>query len=160
MRTAFDFTPLLRSSIGFDRILEALEATRRVEPIDKWPPYDIVKSGEDDYRITMAAAGFTQDDLHVMQEHNVLVVSGEKAGGDDGQYEYQHRGITGRAFQRRFKLADHVKVIDASLVNGLLTVGLKRELPEEMKPRCIAVASGRALPKVEAEQVKAEKSAA
>lgn len=158
MRTTFDLTPLYRSSIGFDRVLDALEAASRVESIDKWPPYNIAKIGEDDYRITMAVAGFTQDDVTVTQERNMLVVSGEKTGEDNGQY--LHRGINGRAFQRRFELADHVKVSDASLVNGLLTIELKRELPEEMKPRRIAVVSTGSPPKVETKRIEAGKQAA
>lgn len=116
MRTAFDFSPLFRSSIGFDRMLSALEAASRVETIDNWPPYDIAKTGEDDYRITMAVAGFSQDDLALTQEQNMLMVSGQKAFEDSG--DYLHRGIAGRSFQRRFELADHVKVVGASLVNG------------------------------------------
>ncbi|TFE93535.1 molecular chaperone Hsp20, partial [Shinella sumterensis] len=133
MRTNLDFSPLFRSSIGFDRMLNALEAASRVESIDNWPPYDIIKTGEDDYRIAMAVAGFTQDELTITQEQNMLFVAGQKANDDNQQY--LHRGIAGRSFQRRFELADHVKVVGAGLVNGLLTVDLKREIPEEMKPR-------------------------
>jgi len=158
MRTTFDFTPLFRSSIGFDRILSALEAASRVETIDNWPPYDIAKTGEDDYRITMAVAGFAQDELTITQEQNMLVVSGQKAGEDNSQY--LHRGIAARTFQRRFELADHVKVVGASLVNGLLTIDLKREVPEEMKPRKIQIAAGEALPKVGTRQIEADKQAA
>jgi molecular chaperone IbpA len=158
MRTTFDFTPLFRSSIGFDRMLNALDAASRVEQIDTWPPYDIVKTGEDDYRITMAVAGFSQDQLAVTQEQNMLMVSGQKAGEDNGQY--LHRGIAGRAFQRRFELADHVKVTSASLMNGLLTIDLKRELPEEMKPRRIEIAAGKALPEIETRKIGSEKRAA
>jgi molecular chaperone IbpA len=158
MRTTFDFTPLYRSSIGFDRVLDALEAASRVESIDKWPPYNIAKIGEDDYRITMAVAGFNQDELTVTQEQNMLVVSGEKTGEDNGQY--LHRGIDGRAFQGRFELADHVKVSDAGLVNGLLTIELKRELPDEMKPRRIAIVSTGSLPKLETKRIDAGKQAA
>lgn len=158
MRTTFDFSPLFRSSIGFDRMLNALEAASRVESFDNWPPYDIAKTGEDDYRITMAVAGFSQDELAVTQEQNMLMVSGQKTG-EDGSH-YLHRGIAGRAFQRRFELADHVRVEGASLVNGLLTIDLKREIPEEMKPRRIEIATGKALPKVEARQIEAEKQAA
>ena len=158
MRTTFDFTPLFRSSIGFDRMLNALEAASRVESIDNWPPYDIAKLGEDDYRITMAVAGFGESDLTITQEQNMLLVSGQKAGEDAG--EYLHRGIAGRAFQRRFELADHVKVGGASLTNGLLTIDLKREIPEEMKPRRIEIAAGEALPKVTTRQIEAEKQAA
>jgi molecular chaperone IbpA len=158
MRTTFDFTPLFRSSVGFDRMLDALEAASRIESIDNWPPYDIAKTGEDDYRITMAVAGFAPDDLTLTQEQNLLKVSGQKAGGDDGQY--LHRGIAGRAFQRRFELADYVKVTGASLENGLLTVDLKRELPEEMKPRRVEIAPGKAPPRVGTKQIEAEKRAA
>lgn len=158
MRTTFDFTPLFRSSIGFDRMLNALETANRVETIDNWPPYDIAKTDEDDYRITMAVAGFSQEELTIIQEQNMLMVSGQKSAEDNGQY--LHRGIAGRSFQRRFELADHVKVVEAGLVNGLLTIDLKREVPEEMKPRRIDIAAGEALPKVETKQIETEKRAA
>jgi molecular chaperone IbpA len=158
MRTNLDFSPLFRSSIGFDRMLNALEAASRIETIDNWPPYDIVKIGEDDYRIAMAVAGFSQDELTIIQEQNMLVVSGQKANGEDVQY--LHRGIAGRSFQRRFELADHVKVVDAGLVNGLLTIDLKREIPEEMKPRQIEIGTGNAMPKAETKQIEAETQAA
>jgi len=157
MRTTFDFTPLFRSSIGFDRMLHALEAASRVETIDNWPPYDIAKLGENDYRITMAVAGFNQDGLTITQEQNMLMVSGKKAGEDGGHY--LHRGIAGRDFQRRFELADHVKVTGANLADGLLTIDLKREIPEEMKPRRIEIAAGEALPKPETKQIEAEQAA-
>ncbi|WP_342640235.1 Hsp20 family protein [Rhodoligotrophos ferricapiens] len=160
MRTAFDFAPLFRSSVGFDRMLDSLESASRVAPIDNWPPYDIVKLGEDDYRISMAVAGFTRDDLTITQEQNMLMVAGQRSSNDEANGQYLHHGIASRAFQRRFELADHVKVVGASLVNGLLTIDLKRELPEEMKPRRIAIASGEALPKVETKQIEAEKLAA
>jgi molecular chaperone IbpA len=160
MRTTFDFAPLFRWSVGFDRMLDALESASRVEPIDNWPPYDIVKLGEDDYRISMAVAGFTQDNLTITQEQNMLMVAGQKSDEGEANGQYLHRGIAARAFQRRFELADHVKVVGASVVNGLLTIELKRELPEEMKPRRIAIASGEALPKVETKQIEAEKLAA
>ena len=158
MRTNLDFSPLFRSSIGFDRMLNALEAASRVESIDNWPPYDIIKTGEDDYRIAMAVAGFTQDELTITQEQNMLFVAGQKANDDNQQY--LHRGIAGRSFQRRFELADHVKVVGAGLVNGLLTVDLKREIPEEMKPRQIAISTDMALPMVDTKQIEADKQAA
>jgi molecular chaperone IbpA len=158
MRTNLDFSPLFRSSIGFDRMLNALEAASRVETIDNWPPYDIVKTGEDDYRIAMAVAGFSQEELTIAQEQNMLSVSGQKANAEDVQY--LHRGIAGRSFQRRFELADHVKVVAAGLVNGLLTIDLKREIPEEMKPRQIDIKTDGSLPKAESRQIKADKEAA
>ncbi|WP_332302826.1 Hsp20 family protein [Rhizobium sp. GR12] len=158
MRTTFDFSPLFRSSVGFDRMLNALDAASRVDTIDNWPPYDIAKTGEDDYRITMAVAGFSQDELDIAQEQNMLVVSGQKAGEEASQY--LHRGIAGRTFKRRFELADHVKVVGAGLVNGLLTIDLKREIPEAMKPRRIEIATGTALPGAEAKQIEAKQKAA
>ena len=158
MRTNLDFSPLFRSSIGFDRMLNVLEAASRVETIDSWPPYDIVKSGEDAYRIAMAVAGFSQDELTITQEQNMLFVSGQRANADDVQY--LHRGIAGRSFQRRFELADHVKVGGAGLANGLLTIDLKREIPEELKPRQIAISTGEALPMTETKQIEANKQAA
>jgi molecular chaperone IbpA len=156
MRTAFDFSPLYRSSIGFDRVFDLLENASRVTTVDNWPPYDIAKIGQDDYRITMAVAGFSQDELDITQEQNMLLISGQKAGEDKG--EYLHRGIAGRAFQRRFEVADHVRVVGASLVNGLLTIDLKREIPEEMKPRRIEIAADKA--KVTTKKIEAEKQAA
>ncbi|MBY3167116.1 Hsp20 family protein [Rhizobium leguminosarum] len=158
MRTNLDFSPLIRSSVGFERMLNALEAASRAETIDNWPPYDIVKTGEDEYRIAMAVAGFSQEELAIIQEQNMLVVSGQKPNGEDVQY--LHRGIAGRSFQRRFELADHVKVVDAGLVNGLLTIDLKREIPEEMKPRQIEIGTGNAMPKAETKQIEAETQAA
>ncbi|TIQ33522.1 MAG: Hsp20 family protein [Mesorhizobium sp.] len=154
MRTSFDFSPLFRSSIGFDRMLNALETASRIETVDNWPPYDIAKTSEDDYRITMAVAGFSQDELTITQEQNMLMVSGQKTGEDKG--EYLHRGIAGRSFRRRFELADHVKVIGASLVNGLLTIDLKREIPEEMKPRRIDITPDKAVPKAAPKKIEAE----
>jgi molecular chaperone IbpA len=158
MRTNLDFSPLFRSSIGFDRMLDALQAASRIETIDNWPPYDIVKTGEDDYRIAMAVAGFSQDELTMTQEQNLLVVSGQKSNAGDVQY--LHRGIAGRSFQRRFELADDVKVVGADLVNGLLTIDLKREIPEAMKPRRIEISADEALPKVDTKQIEADKQAA
>jgi molecular chaperone IbpA len=158
MRTNLDFSPLFRSSIGFDRMLDALEAASRVESIDNWPAYDIIKTGEDDYRIAMAVAGFSQDELTITQEQNVLVVAGQKE--DAREEQYLHRGIADRTFQRRFELADHVKVVGAGLVNGLLTIDLKREIPEEMKPRKIEISTEMALPKIDTKQIEAEKQAA
>jgi molecular chaperone IbpA len=140
MRTTLDFAPLYRSSIGFDRMFNLLENAGRVQSIDNWPPYDILKIGEDDYQITMAVAGFAQDELSLTHEPNLLVIEGRKSGEDERQY--LHRGIAGRTFQRRFELADHVKVTGASLVNGLLTIDLKREIPEAVKPRRIEIGTG------------------
>jgi len=148
MRTTFDFSPLFRSSIGFDRLVNALEAASRVESIDNWPPYDIAKTDEDEYRITMAVGGFSEDELSITQEQNMLLVAGSKAPDENTQY--LHRGIAGRSFQRRFQLADHVRVEGATLVDGLLTINLRREIPEEMKPRRIAISSQEKTMQIEA----------
>ena len=148
MRTAFDFSPLYRSSIGFDRVVDLLENASRVTTIDNWPPYDIARTGENAYRITMAVAGFSQDELSITHEPNILVISGERAGEDNG--DYMHRGIAGRPFQRRFELADHVIVVGANLVNGLLTIDLRREVPEELRPRRIEIGNGTQAPRIEA----------
>lgn len=137
MRAELDFAPLYRSSIGFDRALNLLRHTQRPNAIDTWPAYDIVKTGEDDYRITMAVAGFGEGDLDITQERNVLVIKGGKA--EELQGEYLHRGIAGRSFERRFELADHVRVEGADLKKGLLTISLKREVPEAMKPQKIEI---------------------
>jgi molecular chaperone IbpA len=137
MRNDLDFAPLYRSSVGFDRVFDLLNNAQRLQAMDTWPPYDIVRTTDDNYRIEMAVAGFAEADLDIVQERNLLVVKGHKAEAKDG--EYLHRGIAGRSFERRFELADHVKVEDASLVNGLLRIVLKREIPEAMKPRKIAI---------------------
>jgi molecular chaperone IbpA len=157
MSNTLDFAPLFRSTIGFDRMLNTLETASRVTSIDTWPPYDIVRKSEDDYRISMAVAGLTESDLTITQEQNMLLVAGDRSGQDEASGHYLHRGIAARSFKRRFELADHVKVVGASLVNGLLTIDLKRELPEEMKPRRITVA---AEPKAEAKKIEAENQAA
>lgn len=145
MRTTYDFSPLFRSTVGFDRVLNALETAKRIETFDNWPPYDIIKSGEDHYQISMAVAGFSQDELEITQEQNLLFVSGQKTGEE--QANFLHRGIAQRSFQRRFELADHVRVSGANLVNGLLTIDLSREIPEELKPHKIEISSQTALPR-------------
>ncbi|NEJ01949.1 Hsp20 family protein [Rhizobium ruizarguesonis] len=155
MRNDFDFAPLYRSSIGFDRVFNLLNNAQRLQAIDTWPPYDIVKTGENEYRIQMALAGFAETDLDISQERNVLIVKGQKAEEKDG--EYLHRGIAGRAFERRFELADHVRVENASLTNGLLSIQLKREIPEAMKPRRIAIGSSA---ETQALQIDAERQVA
>ena len=137
MRTSFDFSPFYRSSIGFDRVFDMLENATRVQAIDNWPPYDIAKIGDDTYRISMAVAGFTQEELDISAQPNLLVVTGEKR--TDASDEFLHRGIANRAFTRRFEIADHMKVKGASLANGLLDIELECEIPEAMKPRRIAI---------------------
>ena len=140
MRTAYDFSPLYRSTVGFDRIADMLDQAHRVEPMS-WPPYNIEKVADDQYRITMAVAGFSPAEIELTQHQNALLVSGQKKGSDEGS-QYLHRGIATRTFKQTFNLADHVKVTGASLEHGLLTVELKREVPEALKPRRIEIAAG------------------
>ena len=144
MRTTIDLSPLWRSSIGFDRMLDLLDEVTHFEPADHYPPYDIEKTGENAYRITLAVAGFTLEELAVAAQPNLLVISGKKADSESGQF--LHRGIAARSFERQFKLADFVKVVGASLDQGLLMIDLVREVPEALKPRRIAIAA-RAEPK-------------
>lgn len=158
MRTAVDLSPLFRSGIGFERVFNLLEGTRRGGAGETWPPYDIIKAGDDEYRITMAVAGFDQEELTLTHEPNLLVVTGTKAGEDKA--EYLHRGIAWRTFERRFELADHVHVASATLENGLLTIYLKREIPEGMKPRRIAIGRHAAAPEAEAARIGKPKLAA
>ncbi|WP_429811495.1 Hsp20 family protein [Ensifer sp. B1-9] len=135
MRTNLDFTPFYRSSIGFDRMFDLLENASL--NADNWPPYNIVKLGEDAYRIVIAVAGFAEDELTITHEANMLVVNGAKS--EDEEVQYLHQGLAVRPFARRFELADHVIVEGAKLENGLLVINLKKEVPEEMKPRRIAI---------------------
>ena len=135
----FDFSPLFRSTIGFDRLSRLMESALSYEDTG-YPPYNIEKTGSDSYRITMAVAGFAADDVTITVQENALVVTGKQKGNGDAQ-RYLHRGIAGRSFERRFQLADFIKVTGAALENGLLHVELAREVPEAMKPRTIKVES-------------------
>ena len=135
-----DFAPLPRSTIGFDRLFELLDQTARSEPDDGFPLYDIEKTGEDAYRVTLAVPGFAPDEISIESQPNLMVVSGQRTTDRAGQYF--HRGLTARSFERRFNLADFVEVKGARLENGLLTVELQREVPEAMRPRRIEIAVG------------------
>ena len=138
----FDFSPLFRSTIGFDRLARLVDTATRVDNTAlSYPPYNIETTGEDAYRLTMAVAGFARDELDITVHENTLIVTG-KAQREDENGRYLHRGIARRAFERRFSLADHLKVTGASLDNGLLHVDLVREVPEAMKPRQINIANG------------------
>jgi len=134
MRT-FDFAPLYRSTVGFDSLFDMLDSTVRSD----WPPYDIEKLGDDTYRISMAVAGFSIDEITLTQEGNSLVVVGQKQQAEERSY--LHRGIAARDFKQTFSLADHVKVASAALDSGLLRIELVREVPEQLKPRRISIAS-------------------
>ncbi len=137
----YDFTPLSRSFIGFDRMANLIDNAAKFSGTNAYPPYNIAQLSDDDYLIELAVAGFGESDLEIETHENVLSVIGTKAANETNVGEYLHRGIAERGFERRFQLADHVKVTGASLVNGLLRIELKRELPEAMKPRRIAISN-------------------
>jgi molecular chaperone IbpA len=138
--TTFDFSPLFRTSVGYDRLASLLNSAHRVEQGSSFPPYNIQKAGEDRYRITMAVAGFSDADIKITTENSKLTVTGEKPEEDSGEDNgYLYRGIATRSFERRFNLADHVRVTGARLDNGLLHIELEREIPEAMKPRSIDI---------------------
>ena len=141
-----DLTPLMRATVGFDRMMNLLDAQTRHDQGDGYPPYNIEKTGDDDYRITMAVAGFGEDDLDVTVKENSLTIKGKKSDGEPEKVKYLYRGIATRSFERRFELADHIKVTGARLENGILSLELVREVPEAMKPRSIKIA-GSAAPK-------------
>ena len=138
--TTFDFSPLFRTAIGFDRLSRALEAASRVDDSAlSYPPFNIEQVGEDRYRITMAVAGFGAEDIDVIAHQGVLTVKSLPVKNGEDDSTYLHRGIAARAFERRFQLADYIEVKSADLENGLLSVELERHVPEEMRPRSIAI---------------------
>ncbi|WP_018859311.1 Hsp20 family protein [Rhizobium sp. 42MFCr.1] len=143
MATSYDYTPLFRSSIGFDRVFNLLENAQRGRSVSDWPPYDIAKTGADSYRISIAVAGFAEGDLDITFQTNLLTVIGKKQ--ESSSEAYLHRGIASRPFEHRFELADHVRVAASELNNGLLTIDLVREIPEALKPRKINIQSASAL---------------
>lgn len=139
-----DFSPLYRSTVGFDRLFTMLDSLAQPDGGQTYPPYNIERTGEDAYRISMAVAGFSEDEISIEAHRNVLTVKGERKDEGNGEgegSELLYRGIASRAFERRFQLADHVDVVGATLKNGLLFVDLKRNIPEELKPRKIAITS-------------------
>ncbi|MEA3000470.1 MAG: molecular chaperone IbpA [Sphingomonadales bacterium] len=135
---SFDFTPYRRSTIGFDRLFEFLENASR-EQADNYPPYDIEKLSDDRYRITLAVAGFSPSDIDITARQNLLTVTGRKAETRNRDGNFVHMGIATRAFERRFELADFVRVANADMKDGLLSIDLVREIPDAMKPRKIAI---------------------
>lgn len=144
----FDLTPLYRSTVGFDRLASLFDSIGALDnDAPAYPPYNIERVGENEYRITMAVAGFAESDLNVEAKENTLTVRGEKADASD-ETEYLHRGIATRSFERRFQLEEHVVVRGASFENGLLHIDLIREIPEAMKPRMIAINDNGSRPKV------------
>tara|TARA_R110002126_G_scaffold33382_42_gene104632 strand:- start:10537 stop:11034 length:498 start_codon:yes stop_codon:yes gene_type:complete len=137
-----DFTPFYRSFIGFDHLANLMNAAARNEKQPAYPPYNIEVTGEDQYCITMAVAGFTEQELSIETENNTLVVQGQKSSKDDGRH-FVHQGIAERNFERKFQLSEYVKVTGATMENGLLHIALVREVPEALKPRKIAIGNVR-----------------
>lgn len=157
---SLDLTPLMRSTIGFDQINRLFETAARAESGEPtFPPYNIEKSGEDNYRISMALAGFSEDELDVTLHEGVLIVSG-KAKQEEEDRNFLYRGIAQRAFERRFRLADTIRVENAVFENGMLHIDLKREVPEHMKPRKIEIAKGMSSKTIENRNKTADKDAA
>ena len=143
----FDLTPLYRATIGFDRLADVMDRAMTADVASSaYPPYNIEKTGEDSYRISVAVAGFSADDLNVEMRDGSVIVSAQKAEDSEGR-TFLHRGIANRAFERKFTLADHVRVVGASHVDGMLHVDLVREIPEALKPRRIEIS--KSIPKVE-----------
>ena len=142
MPSAFDFAPFRRSTVGFDRLFDLLENSASGQTHDNYPPFDLVSLDENRFRICLAVAGFTQNEIDITAHQNQLIVSGQKR--DDDGATYIHRGIANRAFERRFGLADHIKVTGAEMKDGLLSIELTREIPEAMKPRKIDIGGSNA----------------
>lgn len=138
----FDLTPLYRSTVGFDRLFNMLDTMSNGEVAPTYPPYNIERLSENEYRISMAVAGFGEDDLNIEIKEQALTVTGKRAEKTESDGKILHQGIAARSFERRFQLADHVEVSGAGLENGLLHIDLKRELPEAMKPRTITITGG------------------
>ena len=159
MRSAFDFAPFRRSTVGFDRLFDMLENSNLSQAQENYPPFDLIKKGENDYCIELAVAGFKPDEIDITAQQNVLIVSGRKSDetGEKGS-DYIYRGIANRSFERRFALADHIQVRGADMKDGLLSIELKREIPEAMKPKKINI--GGSERKAETIEAKAEKTPA
>ena len=142
----FDYSPFYRATVGFDRVFDLLDNAAGQTAGNGYPPYNIEKAGDNAYRIVMAVAGFAEAELSLTQKENELLVTGQTAPSAEGEKQYLYRGIACRNFERRFQLADHVNVTGAKLANGLLTIELQREIPEEKKPRAIEIKAEAAKP--------------
>jgi molecular chaperone IbpA len=147
MRSAFDFAPFRRSTVGFDRLFDMLENNNFGQGQENYPPFDLIKLGDNDYRIELAVAGFKPDELDITAQQNVLIVTGRKKDEDEQKSNsYVYRGIATRSFERRFALADHIQVRGADMKDGLLSIELKREIPEAMKPKKINIGGSQGQP--------------
>jgi molecular chaperone IbpA len=153
MRNSFDFSPFRRSAVGFDRLFDMLESSAASGGQENYPPFDLIKEGEHEYRIEMAVAGFKRDEIEITSHQNVLIIRGQKS--EESGADYIHRGIATRSFERRFALADHMQVTGADLRDGMLAILLKREIPEAMKPRRIEI-GGSAQPQHDRIEARAE----
>ena len=151
MRSAFDFAPYRRSTIGFDRLFDLLESSTLGQGSENYPPFDLIRIDDNRYRINLAVAGFVRDEIDITAQQNQLIVSGRK--DDDDKVDYIHRGIANRQFERRFGLADFIKVAEADLADGMLSIDQVREIPEAMRPRKVAI--GGAQPRQEAIETEA-----
>jgi len=138
----FDFTPYRRTTVGFDRLFDLLENSSRATQNDNYPPFNIERLSDNEYKITIAVAGFTTNEIEIVAQQNMLIVSGSKESESNDNRDFMHMGIANRNFERRFQLADHVQVSDAQLSDGLLHVSLLREIPEALKPRKIEISAG------------------
>ncbi|QGN54971.1 Hsp20 family protein [Novosphingobium sp. Gsoil 351] len=154
MRTNFDFAPYRRSTVGFDRLFDLLETGSRADASDGFPPFDLLREGEDSYRITLAVAGFRPEEIDIVAQQNLLTVTG-KPSQSETKGEYLHRGIATHAFERRFQLADFIEAGNATFEHGLLTIDLKRVVPEAMKPRRIEISAKAANDQLEGPKAKA-----
>ena len=144
-----DYSPLYRTAVGFDRLFALLDSAASQEAASGYPPYNIERTDENAYRIELAVAGFRQEDLNIEVKESVLTVQGRKAANEGEQRRFLHRGLAERSFERRFQLADHVIVEGANLADGLLSISLRRELPEQLKPRTIAIGTESSRPAIE-----------
>ena len=148
MRSAFDFAPFRRSTVGFDRLFDMLENSSMAQGQENYPPFDLIKKGENDYCIELAVAGFKPGEIDITAQQNVLIVSGRKdEESEDKGSSYIYRGIATRSFERRFALADHIQVKGADMKDGLLSIELVREIPEAMKPKKINIGGSEGQPK-------------
>lgn len=135
----FDFTPYRRNTVGFDRLFELLETTGRSAQNENYPPFNIERTGENDYQITVAVAGFKTEEIDIVAQQNLLIVTGSKQSESNDNRDFLHMGIATRNFERRFQLADHINITNADMADGLLIITLVREVPEALKPRKITI---------------------
>ncbi len=156
----FDFTPYRRSTVGFDRLFDLLENNARAQQSENYPPFNIERNGDDHYRITLALAGFKDDEIEITAQQNLLLVAGSKGSDENEGKQFLHMGIANRNFERRFELADFVRVDNAVLSDGLLVIDLVREIPDAMKPQKIAINTGDNVTKIDHKSEKSEEKAA